>query len=281
MTSKDNGLVLIEEPEIHLHPAALRNLINILHEHASNKQILITTHSPTALINFNINNIFLVTRDDTRNTQIEVLASENAVEVIKQLGIRPSDSLDYDMIIFVEGPYDADIYRAFAKKMNIDANSFCFIPTCGWTNMKYYANASILQKRRVKPNVIAVFDGDIDKRPTAKREKERMLVEMNVPEENIFNLLLGEIECYLLDTEAWYKTWPDLDTKIVKDELKQKFDEIIESDNQKERIKKLMEDLGLGEYTREIAIKIVDNMSSIPDEIKEILKHSKALIEQG
>lgn len=280
MASKDNGLVLIEEPEIHLHPSAIRNLVdNVLREHASNKQILFTTHSPTALINFNINNIFLVTRDDTRNTQIEVLSSENVVEVIEQLGIRPSDSLDYDMIIFVEGPYDADIYRVFAKKMNIDANSFCYIPTEGWTSMKYYANASILQKRRVKPNIIAVFDGDIDKKPTAKREKEKMLTKMNIPEENIFSLSLGEIECYLLNIETWYKTWPNL--KIAKDELKQKFDEIIKSDKQKEQMEKLMKHLGLGDYTRKTAIKLVDNMSSIPPEIERILEHSKALIEQG
>lgn len=146
--------------------------------------------------------------------------------------------------------------------------------------MKYFANTSILQRRRVLTNIIGVFDGDIDRRPKAKKEKENMLSKMNVPKENIFNLSKGEIECYLLDEEAWFKTWPVLEGKIAKDELGVRFQEIIDSDQQKEDMERLMEEFGLGRYDREVAVKLVKSIDSIPTDIEVVLNHTKLIINQ-
>jgi len=70
MTSGQHGLLMFEEPESHLHPEAIRNLISVFRQHARNKQILLTTHSATAILNFNIDNVYLVGRDGNNDTEI-------------------------------------------------------------------------------------------------------------------------------------------------------------------------------------------------------------------
>lgn len=276
MTSGQHGLLMFEEPESHLHPEAIRNLISVFRQHTRNKQILLTTHSATAILNFNIDNVYLVGRDGNNDTEINAVSSDQAPAVVEKLGVRPSDFLCHDIVIFVEGIYDEWIFKEFFEKakLNIDA---CYIPTDGWTNMNYHANAGILQRRRVPPKIMAVFDGDISKCDKTKEQYERMINEMQVPKANIFNLRLGEIECYLLDSAAWFKSWPEIHTKIKEDELKRRFDDIMQSDKQKENMAKLMEELGIGFYTKEKAILIVEKMETIPNEIKQILERIQVL----
>jgi predicted ATP-dependent endonuclease of OLD family len=48
-TLHSKGLVVIEEPEIGVHPDQLYKLMDFLKEQSKNKQIIITTHSPDAL----------------------------------------------------------------------------------------------------------------------------------------------------------------------------------------------------------------------------------------
>lgn len=45
----NNSLILLEEPEIGIHPHQLRQLMKFLREQAENKQIIISTHAPQVL----------------------------------------------------------------------------------------------------------------------------------------------------------------------------------------------------------------------------------------
>ena len=47
--SLKEGLLLIEEPELGVHPHQLHNILDFLKEQSRNKQIIISTHSPLAL----------------------------------------------------------------------------------------------------------------------------------------------------------------------------------------------------------------------------------------
>ncbi|MCK4251895.1 hypothetical protein KAX97_10625 [candidate division WOR-3 bacterium] len=44
---------------------------------------------------------------------------------------------------------------------------------------------------------------------------------------------------------------------------------------------KLMEELGIGFYTKEKAVKIVENLTEVPDDIAQILKHAETLLGKG
>jgi predicted ATPase len=271
-TVENDALVMLEEPESHLHPQAIKKLMKIIMKHIKHKQILFATHSATALMGFNLNHIFLVQRDENNNTLIDPVTSDNVPSIIKALGIQPSDFLDHNLIVFVEGDYDVEIYKAFAKKQSLESVDSIYISTRGWKNMDYHTNASVLEKRNVCPKIIAIFDGDTEQN---KHEKNRMLHRMRVPEENIITLMKKEIECYLLDADAWFAAFPQL--KISVEELGAYFKQINDSDKPRKHMDKIMVDLGIGSYTREKAVLIVEKMEIIPGEIEQILERIQVL----
>ena len=56
--SKQNGkslIILIDEPELHLHPMLQEKFVNFLLEISKNSQIIITTHSPLLIKQFSYN----------------------------------------------------------------------------------------------------------------------------------------------------------------------------------------------------------------------------------
>ncbi|MEO8146673.1 MAG: AAA family ATPase [Bacteroidia bacterium] len=76
ISSMENGIALVEEPELGIHPHQFHQIMEFLKEEANEKQIIISTHSPQALNCLNENelsNILLTTYDDKKGTQIKHL----------------------------------------------------------------------------------------------------------------------------------------------------------------------------------------------------------------
>ncbi len=276
----EDSLVMMEEPETHLHPRAIRDMVNVFLEiqRQRNLQIFLTTHSPTVLMGFGLDDIILVSRDDTGDSKYERVSSDNVAAVIDQLGIRPCDVLEHELVIFVEGHFDEAIFKAFGAKLGVDLSRICWVPTEGWANIRYYANEMLLEKRNVKPGVMCIFDGDTQGKPRETKQFERMKNNINIPKDNIKVLTKGEIEVYLLDVDAWLKQWPAIRDKLTAEKLTARFKSIASSEQQKESMESLVAELGLGRYTKEVAVKIVEQMSEVPEEIKAILGQAARIV---
>jgi len=103
--SRDNVVFCIEEPEIHLHPTLQREFMRFLVQETRNRYV-ITTHSP-ALIDPGPDVAVVHLELSSHTTTPRLLHTPlDTLAVLRDLGIRPSDLLQANAVIWVEGPSD-------------------------------------------------------------------------------------------------------------------------------------------------------------------------------
>ena len=108
---KSQFMFAFEELENNLHPALLRRLFQYLEDYAVNENatIFLTTHSSIALDLFGVSDnaqITHVSHDGESARTTTVSTHFGHLNIISELGARPSDLLQANGLIWVEGPSD-------------------------------------------------------------------------------------------------------------------------------------------------------------------------------
>ena len=158
--SSTNQIIIIDDPGLYLHPKSERKLAKKLEVFSSDHQIFFSTHSTRLLIG----HAYLV---ELRKgwTKVSPIRGEKSMKkVVNLLGIRPSDSLGADVVVFVEGKTDTKVFRAFEDLLlgnRIPLNRVSYIGVGGWTNMKFVLSIELLKSKFVRSRAIAITDGDI------------------------------------------------------------------------------------------------------------------------
>lgn len=100
-----NTICCIEEPEIHLHPALQREFIEFITTQ-TNIRYLISTHSPTLINAQNDVQVFHLRLENGATVGGPVLEDEHALLALNDIGVKASDILQANCVIWVEGPSD-------------------------------------------------------------------------------------------------------------------------------------------------------------------------------
>lgn len=116
-TMAPGGIVLFDEPELHLNPSVCRDLLSFLvNEFAlkRNIQIIICTHSPEILAGAIDNDNCALYHLTSSTSLSRVLKQDDAevAEALRRLGTSESDGLLYKARVFVEGADDVELLRA-------------------------------------------------------------------------------------------------------------------------------------------------------------------------
>ena len=114
-------LVVLDEPDAHLHPEMSKMLLDVLNDTFVEKlgiSVIMTTHSPSTVALAPDNSIYqLLNEPDSALVKIE---KEDALEILT--GHLPTLSIDYKnhKQVFVESPTDVKYYQTIFNKLNQD-----------------------------------------------------------------------------------------------------------------------------------------------------------------
>ncbi len=188
-------ILMVEEPETHLHPALEISMMHYLKRISESIQVFATTHSTNFLDTAEMKNVYLVSKD--KSTKIQLLNYEEAESQIpSELGLRLSSLFMFDRLVFVEGPSDEGVFREWAStlRVNFSQANVGFVAMGGVKNFTHYAaqaTLSFLSKRQIgiwfvidrdekEPSEITVLEGLFDGKATvkvlSKREVENFMI---------------------------------------------------------------------------------------------------------
>jgi len=193
------AILLVEEPEVHLHPALEIAMMHFLKQISASCQVLVSTHSTNFLDAGDLRNVYLVSKE--RYTSVQLLDLEDAQSRIpRELGLRLSSLFMFDRLVFVEGPSDEAVIREHANKVGVNfaQRNVGFIRMGGVRNFTHYASEAILSflsKRQVE--MYFLLDHDEQDNDDVNAIKARL-----GDKASVHVLAKREIENYLLKPRA-------------------------------------------------------------------------------
>lgn len=144
LVAHKNKIILIDHPEVHLHPHAERNLSTLIDE-SEDTQIILITHSPYFVNIDKRHKIFRVTQN---NSQAEIhtmlpdyLTDWEYLKLEYLLDIDTKEIFFARKVLLVEGPTEYGAIPVFAKalKYSFDKNGISIIDVGGKSNLGLFA----------------------------------------------------------------------------------------------------------------------------------------------
>lgn len=179
---ENNDVLMIEEPENHIHPDMQRKLLNFL-KNNTDKQYIFTTHSNVFLDNAYIDTVYYCSIKDD---EVTVTDETSKAFILNELGYSIADNLVSDLIILTEGPSDKPVLEELLLKM-------CIIPKY---NIKFWAmGGDIMDKQDLSVfvqnyKVMALIDKD----PGSSTVRDKLTKKCN---EN--NIPVTQLERYSIE----------------------------------------------------------------------------------
>lgn len=216
---KNTDIIIVENPEIFLHPKLQKVSGDILYRLSKRNQVIFSTHSPNLLPNFNSRQIRQIILDGEGYSDVRKRTDVSAV--LDDLGYSATDVMNVNFVFIVEGKQDksrlplllrkyfSEIYDEEGKLSRV-----AIITTNSCTNIKTYANLKYMNQVYLKDNFLMIRDGDGKDREMLKRQlckyyEERNIEDIDrlprVTEKNVLILKYYSFENYFLNPTVMAK----------------------------------------------------------------------------
>lgn len=206
-------IIMIEDPEIFLHPRLQKVSGRILYRLSRKNQVIFTTHSPNLLPNFSSRQIRQVVTLQDGSSGIREKTDISAI--LDDLGYTAGDLMNVNFVFIVEGKQDKCrlpllLQKYYAETTDEQGNLFriAIITTNSCTNIKTYANLKYMNQIYLREQFLMIRDSD-GKDPAAlgrqlcRYYEERNLEDMDklprVRPENVLILRYYSFENYFLN----------------------------------------------------------------------------------
>ncbi len=185
-------IILIDEPEIHLHPSIIRKFLWILEESHLGNQVFFTTHHPSFVQAKYLPNIWRITRNERKSTALYGFSRQNLDlnRFVQEINDDNSGMLFASKVLLVEGVSDSIFMREMINRFYKKETDIKVVYTSGKGSVDLYAdlceifnipyaimldrdalNSSSLQKIKKLPSF---------KRGTSQKEKIELLKKQQI-----------------------------------------------------------------------------------------------------
>ena len=209
-------LIMIEDPEIFLHPKLQKVSGDILYRLSRKNQVIFSTHSPNLLANFNSRQIRQVVTDAEGCTTVCERTDISAI--LDSLGYTANDLMNVNFVFIVEGRQDKSRLPLLIEKYYSETydeegklSRIAIITTNSCTNIKTYANLKYINQVYLKDRFLMIRDGDGKDAAELGRQLCRYYEERNLEDvdklpkvrrENVLILRYYSFENYFLNPQV-------------------------------------------------------------------------------
>ncbi len=138
----DYKIILIDEPELHLHPSIIKKFLLLIREKHLENQIFITTHHPTFVQADHLDNIWRVARNTNQSTAVYRFSGKNinVNRLIQEINDDNSGMLFSDKVLLVEGVSDKIFMTEMINRFYEKEKDIKVVYTGGKGTIDLYAN---------------------------------------------------------------------------------------------------------------------------------------------
>jgi energy-coupling factor transporter ATP-binding protein EcfA2 len=156
--TRNPSYILIDEPELHLHPALQSKFLTTLGAYAK-QGVLFATHS-IGLARASADYIYSVRKARNENSSVHDLeATPSFAEFLGELGFSSYRELGYRKILFVEGRTDIKTFQEFLRKLDKD-HEFVVLPLGGEDLINANVEHELCEIKRLCDSVFAIIDSE-------------------------------------------------------------------------------------------------------------------------
>ena len=198
------SLILIDEPELNLHPLLQQDLLLGLRNYSKGR-VMFATHN-IDLARAVAHGVYICRREAGKTTMGPLIGYPRLAELLGELSFGGYQELGFSKILLVEGPQDVTAIRELLRLYQKD-HEVVLVPLGGASMINRHVEEQLHEIKRVTPHISALIDSERDAEEAPLPDNVAGFVEA---------CSKADVACHVLTRRAFEHYLPDHAIKKVK-----------------------------------------------------------------